>query len=153
MKEQVISFETAKLAKEKGFEWPVKSHYQISLTERVHPEDGKSGSFGWEKGELSLQDGYFINNWKESDFTNKSWYHCAAPTQALLQKWVREEHNLHIYISTTPSFDSMESHKSKYKSHVRKPFSPFTWTTAYYFLGDSYEEALEKGLVEALKII
>lgn len=38
-----------------------------------------------------------------------------------LQKWLRDVHNLHIYIDTTPSFDSMETHRSKYKSHVKVP--------------------------------
>lgn len=72
-------------------------------------------------------------------------------TQSELQKWLRDIHNLHIYIDTTSVFDTM--HSSKYKSFVKVPFQPFRWTTGHYYLGDTYEEALEKALLEALKLI
>ena len=72
----------------------------------------------------------------------------SAPTQSLLQKWVREQYNLHIvvnigfydredigYYSNVIKF--RKHHKSKYRSEF---FS-------------TYEEALEVGLIEALKLI
>lgn len=68
-----------------------------------------------------------------------------------LQKWLREKHNLNIYIDTTPAFDKFQP--SKYRATVKVAFQPFKWTTAFYYLGDTYEESLEKGLQEALKLI
>ena len=140
MKEQLITFETAKLAKEKGFDWATDKHYENSLTESINEEDGKSGPFGWEKGEINLQSDYFINNWKECDLSSSSWYLCSAPTQSLLQKWLREEHDYQI----NNNMDSQNMyHCMIYRNRdVAGPFFSY-----------SYEEALEKGLQESLKLI
>ena len=128
MENELIQFETAKLAKEKSFNLVCNQGYNMS-----------------EKylGNLILN---LIN--KNSDNIVIS-----APEQSLLQRWLREVHNLHIYVDTTTDFGNMESHRSKYKSSVKVPFKPFKWTTGVYYLGDTYEEALEKGLVAALKLI
>jgi hypothetical protein len=96
MKEPVVSFKTARLAKEKQFNEPCYKYYEHSLNQQVHKEDGTSGPFGWEKGETILQSDFFINNYKDSDFSNKSWYWCAAPTQEFLKKWLRLKHGIHI---------------------------------------------------------
>jgi len=85
MEEQLISFDTAKLAKEKGFNW--KTH-------RI-----------WMFG---------IPPWKDDDYCfTKEWYHrdrnylCDipyhepwyySPTQEHLSKWIREVHEIHIEI-------------------------------------------------------
>jgi len=155
MKEQLISFDTAKLAKEKGFDVPVKRSYQLSLTESVHPEDGTSGPFGWEKGELSLQDGYFINNWEDSDFTNDSWYHCAAPTQSLLQKWLREEHNIHIQVYVMETWLNTGNEMEVYfevNLKITNNLKGLSNVKSNMLQFKTYEEALEKGLQEALKL-
>lgn len=138
----------AKLAKEKGFDWPTNKHYQISLTEKVHPEDGKSGPFGWEKDELSLQDGYFINGWEKCDISNSNWFLCAAPTQSLLQKWLREKHKLHIMFMTNT--------KNKFYLQVVELNGIGHCGTIYDsndIFYDTYEEALEQGLQQALNLI
>ena len=133
MKEELISLETAKLAKEKGF----KLNFCVEL---FYPDPHKENEY------ITTE---CIHDWEFVE--NNDTY--SRPTQSLLQKWLREEHNLHFYIDTTPSFEQMESHKSKYKLHIRVPFSPFKSTTAYYYLESTYEEVLEKGLQEALKLI
>lgn len=75
MEEQLISFETAKLAREKGF----------------NIFNGKA----WIKKEG--QELFFTPVY--TGITNGIDYH--APTQAQLQKWLRKVHNLHvIYIPT-----------------------------------------------------
>jgi hypothetical protein len=154
MKDVLITFETAKLAKEKGFSvgtYGCLVHYKTSQT---HPEDGNSGPFGWEKGEITSDSSFIINGREDlGDYSNESYDCYELPTQSLLQKWLREVHNLHLYIDTTPSFEQMESHKSKYKVSIKVPFNPFKWTTGHYYLGDTYEEVLEIGLQEALKLI
>jgi len=88
---ELIQFETAKLAKDKKFNLLCNQGY--NMTEKY-------------LGNLILN---LIN--KNSDNIVIS-----APEQSLLQRWLREVHNLHIYIDTTPDFGNIESHKSKYKS-------------------------------------
>lgn len=146
MKESRISFETARLAKEKKFRWPVRFHYQYSLTERKHPEDGKSGPFGWEKGELSLEDDYFINDWDPADFSSKAWFMCAAPTQAHLQKWLREVHGLVVSPEITVDVNG-PWHVQVYGDYEEHGEFILYENTGFA----TYEDALEKGLQEALK--
>ena len=72
MKEQFITFETAKLAKEKGFNEFCKYHFD------------KNG-------------GRFNSNWNPTK--NSQWDDCITqPTQSLLQRWLRETHGLHIHL-------------------------------------------------------
>jgi hypothetical protein len=157
MKEEFVSFKTARLAKEKGFDQPTRKYYQISLTESVHPEDGTTGPFGWEKGELSIQDGYFINNYKGSDTTNDSWFLCACPTQSFLQKWLREKHGIDVqsyfieYRSNGRLIELKPEDRTYSYRIYKNGLDHFVWTSEPEF--DSYEDALEEGLHEALKII
>jgi len=72
-------------------------------------------------------------------------------TQSLLQKWLREKHDIHIYVDTTPTFDSI--HPKKWRASIKYCFQPFKWTTGKYVIKDTYEEVLETGLQEALKLI
>lgn len=69
----------------------------------------------------------------------------SAPTQSLLQKWLREEHSLHIMISCLLGgggymFDVLETMYGDKRTVCVKEFK-------------TYEEALENGLQEALKLI
>ena len=148
MKEQIVTFETAKLAKEKGFNYPTNLYYQHALTEQVHEEDGTSGPFGWELGETSLQSGYHVNNRKEIDFSNNAWYLCSAPTQSLLQKWLREIYKIDIYIRFWNGSKITYEYVFRYIDSNKKSNTIFS---DYRY--DNYEEALEKGLQEALKLI
>ena len=72
-------------------------------------------------------------------------------TQSVLQKWLRDVHGIHIYIQTTPSFDTI--HGSKWQSDVRYCFQPFKWTTGHYYIADTYELALEQALEKALNLL
>ena len=117
MKEQLISFETAKLAKEKGFDL---------FTEYGYDKNGKEVNFPC-----------CYNNYPVID-------HYSAPNQSLLQKWLREKYNIHIDIYFIVllfryriyNMINCECYKSSYKDEF-----------------DSYEQALEQGLQEALKLI
>ena len=118
MTEQLISFETAKLAKEKGFGLN-------SYTGFVFDED---------KTELNLA---FY------DMENKY----ARPTQSLLQKWLRDKH--YILVEST-------HYTAKYftfKIYERNSIINIIKLGSVDNLYDTYEEALEKGLQEALKLI
>ena len=70
--EEICTYEVAKLAKEKGFNEKCNFYYQ--------------------KGVIST-DGCFNRYNKGVE------YICSAPTQSLLQRWLREEKALHIQIT------------------------------------------------------
>ena len=106
----LISFETAKLAKEKGFK--------------------KLCDFSYD------EDGILTGNCEQS-------YNYVAPTQSLLQKWLREKHDIHITITSI----SQES----WQYHIQKPKDKLGDNYEEDF--ENYEEALEVGLQEALKLI
>ena len=79
------------------------------------------------------------------DFDNESHEYVSAPSQSLLQKWLREKHNIHVWCE-------LLDRKNIYRAKVCDN-SP---SLKYYGFWDdkrSYEEALEIGLQEALKLI
>ena len=114
MKEKIITFETAKLAKEKGFN-------EIC-----------------EYGYFDRDDEIILDI---SDHNNSDNLDISAPTQALLQKWLREIHGIIISIN--------------YNHEIKKYCATIEETYYYEFAYDwylTYEEALEKGLLAALKL-
>jgi hypothetical protein len=123
MEDQLISFETAKLAKEKGFD---------VFTNKVYNQFGSL--FIFNSGLLAGHDR--IN----------------APTQSLLQKWLRDEHLIHIDLqySRTEDDESIEWWFYLYDKigEGRVKFFPDQ-------IGNNltYEEPLEIGLQKALKLI
>lgn len=128
MTDTLVSFETAKLAKEKGFPITEKGFYI---------------------------EGVFINRGFSKDF--HKWYKDdsliqSAPTQSLLQRWLREEHNIHI--GGEVRWNNFENEEIIYEFWIKdmrevKPSKRiFTEPSCL-----SYEGALEKGLQEGLKLI
>lgn len=77
MEEQLITFETAKLAKDKGFDWIIS--------------DDKFYDYS---GELDFTFQGYDEGVTENGRT-------PAPTQSLLQKWLREEHEIYIEVEIT----------------------------------------------------
>jgi len=144
MKEQLITFDTAKLAKEKGFFIHTKYYYNsdnplsnnIELKSRGWTTEESEGivytRIHEESGLLTYQIDS-INN---------------APTQSLLQKWLREVHIIEVYVVpySVSGGHAMRGGKGFYEVVVDK--SVTTWSGH-----KTYEEALEEGLQEALKLI
>ena len=124
MEEQLISFETAKLAKEKGYNITNYLSYDEN-TGIMLPKDPAYP--GWHCYAL---DGV-----------------CPAPTQSLLQKWLREKHNL-IVEPRGSAIDKTFSINIFYLGEISTKKS-----IGYTNAGNTYEEALEDGLQEALKMI
>jgi len=133
MKEQLITFKTAKLAKEKGFDWECAM---------------------WNDGEQANQyagyrmDSSMSNRHIDSHpFYKRIPFSCTIPTQSLLQKWLREKHNIHIDISIS----SATPYKIFYYRilHIGEYFTLSHNEPEF----NKYEEALEKGLYEALELI
>ncbi len=157
MEEQLINFETAKLAKEKGFNerghyfYKVKSENDIEL-------------YGCTKKQLIGFKGYKPIYYKVNDYhTNKEKYNaklyrCSAPTQSLLQKWLREKYNIEINITRMPP-EAIKSSFNKGNKRIKK-YNMWVWSLngnprienpLLFF--DNYEEALEIGLQEALQTL
>jgi len=140
MDEQFITFETAKLAKAKGFD--VECLY-------VYNPNGVLISKWYEcTAEIECVTGDMIlNQFKiRHDFYK-------APTQSLLQKWLREVHEIEIEVWREVNFSS-ESYYNTYSVNVSN-------TKLTFPVGESlsvnhiniYESALEQGLVNALNLI
>lgn len=165
MKEQLISFETAKLAKEKGFQNGTKASYCIYKSDYVydgdetHPESHKTG-------EVRLDmNFYLVNNNKElGDFSNEYYTLYEAPTQTLLQKWLRKVHNIDVNLSVYGEIDLYTENPTLEKTYTCRVDN---WNTKwsvhdgtgivmpehYHFENKIPEEALEVALQEALKLI
>ena len=75
MQEELVSHKVAKLAKEKGFDIPTLYAYD-------------------QNGELWFDEMYAIN-YNDSPYSKEV---VSAPTQALLQRWLREVHNINYYV-------------------------------------------------------
>ena len=121
--ESLISFETAKLAKEKGFNEICISTY--NLTEYVP------------KRKVGIKNSEFV----KAIHTENS---CTAPTQGFLQKWLREVHKIDIVIGS----NVLGYHVLLYNRNTGK-----TINVSPVNLTQFYEEALEIGLLTALKLI
>lgn len=122
MKEKLINFKTAKLAKEKGFDIPCNLKYFEDV----------NGDFEKATYKDSVHDHV------------KTIYN--RPTQSLLQKWLREVHNIHINIS--------DLHLSKgWRQQVYNMEKGHYKGAAAGFNYETYEKALEIGLQNALKLI
>ena len=132
MTEQLISFETAKLAKEKGFKIPTRVMYKGNEKSYGHNNE-------WGIDEQRL-DGKF-------PYTNQQWY--SIPTQSFLQKWLREKHNKHIYLFPLDN-GKWGFENNSISINLDHIFINYMYEGKEY---NSYEEALEVGLQEALKLV
>lgn len=112
MTEELVTLETAKLLKEKGF----------------------------------LQRKYLINV--------STLHHCykylSVPPQSVVQRWLRETKNLHICVYNCACGYGYEISKADNGTHIASSTYKGTNDGGEW---DTYEEALEAGLVECLKLI
>ncbi len=128
IQEEYVTLETAKLLKEAGFDEKVSYCYVT----QTHTTD-----FGAKLIERAI-----LNNELIEYFKCK--YYVPCPIQSLAARWLREAHN--IYIILTPTLDGWL-------------FDLFDLAKKQYILcnevvdTDTYEQALEAGLQEALKIV
>lgn len=118
----ICTYEVCKLAKEKGFDEKCYHYYQ--------------------KEELE-SDGYFNRYNKGVE------YICSAPTQSLLQRWLREEKKIYIAISVDIDHDL---HRVCFEYEVCYDFDGRTmeYHNSYDSFGQ-YEDALEDALKYALE--
>src|SRR5688572_402312 len=91
MENKIISFETAVLAKEKGF----------LIFEDFWYDRFKNLSWVRHPGDEGLED-YIVlepNKWDLENLKSYQEGYYFAPTQSLLQKWLREVHDIHINLT------------------------------------------------------
>ena len=126
MEEQLISFEMAKLAKAKGFDIRMLN---------IYPMEDFFGDY--KTGELS----FMLEESFDEDFAWEKGYFAYAPTQSLLQKWLREEKDIFVLV---------EYHKIGFIHTILSEKGPSVVKTKLF---NTYEEALEAGLKKALELI
>lgn len=139
MKEQLISFETAKLAKEQGFY--IMCEHGFAFHNESQDEDEKWSWWIW------LSDHYEKHLRDESQGVILY----GRPTQSLLQKWLREEHIIVVNAYANASGYCWEMHYTPVRGGSHVADSGYTGSNESGNW-DTYEEALEKGLQEALKL-
>ena len=126
IEEAYVSFETAKLAKEKGFNELCNSDYCKGLINYPHADNEYTNSQISEDGRIS------------------------RPTQSLLTRWFREKHNMCVEVYFTAygfvwCICNTNNDEDRYGSGESGPNNAGAW--------DTYENAKEDGLQEALKLI
>lgn len=126
MEDTRINFETAKLAKEKGFP---------QETNRLEiPYYNYKGEF---KGDVS---DWRVRKYIRGEDTSNIEF-VSAPTQSMLAKWLREQHNIHLITYKNINIDGYD--------WCFITTDGITNINSY----KTYEEAYEIGLQEALKLI
>lgn len=131
MEEQIVSFETAKMLKEIGFNIEVATYFS-------HPTEYKPELGGPEIDD----DKIMLCNYNEMD--DFPWHFYSAPTQALTQKWFREVHKLYVVHLIHPAGIYVEIYDKK-----ARLLNTYGKDGGY----ETWEKALEVGLQEACKII
>lgn len=121
MKESLIDLETAKIAKEKGFKESCFHYFSLEGEEKSFKEDIMYFYSKGENGRVILR-----------------------PTQSLLQRWLREVHNLYVLVEN----NDLENEVIWYFYVNKKGGENLLLSTIKC---KTYEEALELGLQEALK--
>jgi len=124
--EELVTFETAELAKQKGFNESTIDWFEKRINGKWEEEYPQNHDFG-----------YSSYNTKENTI--------ARPTQAMLQKWLREEHKIFL--------NSITGHDLGTRFQIYYEEDRFTYDELYTDMYEKYELALEAGLKEGIKKI
>lgn len=125
IEESYVPFDTAKLLKEAGFDVPCNSYYEL------------------EGGEVVRKDSIGSSDYNAYEDTV-----CSRPTQALAARWLREVHHYAICVWFS------KDHEKWFYAHGDMDNMAFdTDYNISEFIFDSYEEALEVGIVQVLERI
>jgi len=152
MKEELISFETALLARKKGFRFTSyrKAGY-LTHDYYKHPEgsfverDDEGDIFTEPQWRSSIVNGQ-RSKLRMSHLLNDRIVY--AFTQSLVQRWLREEHDIHVWVQ--PNYIRRDG-KQTYSYYVTG--SPPSQRISNAVQIGTYEEALEQGLIKGLKLI
>ena len=143
MEDQIVSFETAMLLREKGFNDPCSYYY----------EDDELYKLAYYHGDGN---GFVCNNSSISDRLLCEEMQCTALTQSLAQRWLRKHLECHMFV-----IPSLQEGSIIYYVHIIR-YSNKTYLGHNLMLKDSnantmtftsYEDAIEEGLKYCLKTI
>ena len=126
--EEICTYEVCKLAKEKGFNVPTR-------TVKVEKIEGTEKEV-WDEEEYR-----YITQWETRSLR--------MPTQALLQRWLREEKGIDIEITVAVAFNQLNGFYRQYDCQIKSPRKGEPIFVAGGLL--SYEDALEDALKYALE--
>ena len=151
MTETLISFETAQSANQKGFNKPCYAYYTLEGILKYNSiSNGSSTDVDFTVNFDDLLD-YFNQNYFER---------ISVPTQSLLQKYLREKHNclVEVRFYSPNNGSAITKNNLRYVVEINYYGKDFDIETSedpdylkYGFL--TYEDALENGLFEGLKLI
>lgn len=156
MEDTLIEYNTAVLAKEKGFNEPTINHWERGID-----------NAGWG---LFNSPGFILKNDQlTSTYINEAndeiCGEFSAPTQSLLAKWLREEHNIEVgvmrYTYSGGIYQGrkymwyVDQYDPKYNHEIEDDDNYWILnerqSQGYEF--NIFEQAYEKGLQEALKLV
>lgn len=150
---ELVTFETAKLARLKNFNLKVSSYYELSRSHQFIPKLHKPYKIDY----TCLGDGILHNmiDRNHAFADDAQWY--SAPTQTVLRTWLRENHNVDITVIT----NWIKGNRIYYVgiSYVNDNNEVDIWfskdDTVYKSKIEykKYEDALEVGLQKSLEII
>jgi hypothetical protein len=131
--EEYVSFDTAKLLKEAGWDIPTRGIYRTNRNGdyRFVEYDRKSSLSNCTR---CLTDGFA--------------YEYLAPTQALAARWIREVYKLQVLSNC--ECDTMKWYYAIYDIDMIDPVRDIHFSEDNY---DTYEQAMEAGLQRAVKMI
>jgi hypothetical protein len=153
MEDKLIEFETAKLAKEKGFNLLTPKYYTTENPHSYHKDlDGVCI--------LGLMHSNTLYNPQDEldEETGISFYKLNpgivyAPTQSLLQKWLREVHKIQLCLNPIYGGNKIDGKQMGWLCYTPFQDESFSDLPSISLSQYTYEQALEKGLIESLKLI
>jgi hypothetical protein len=161
MEGKIVSFETAKLANEKGFDLKQDRRYVEILSPMsifVHKiQDPNGRQLPWIQdpdSKYKVGDILCSNVYESTTGNNANQYkeYGEAPPQHILQRWIREVHNIDVIVIPYNDHCNYGYHWQRYDK--RDPDNDgWCKISAQPTDGETYEEALEAGLLACLKIL
>jgi hypothetical protein len=149
MTEELVTLETAKLLKEKGFDERTLYAYKNDGT--LYKDGDRIKMYYNTLPVPELCEKYLFCN-GTCLHCNLSTYLISSPPQSVAQKWLRETKNLHICVYNCAYGYGYGYEISKADNGTHIACSTYKRTNDGGKWG-TYEEALEAGLQEALKLI
>lgn len=125
MEEKLVSFDTAILSKDKGFNEPCDHFYIHRYGNSFHKNHGKLSKFENKRNNLKGQPHIIV-----------------SPTQSLLQNWLRVKYKIYVHVEPC-GINQFSTHTTDSEGI----------DLLDVFQSESYEEALERGLYESLLLI
>lgn len=147
----IVKFDTARIAREKGFDEPCSFlHYTwLGRTELLDNID-------------KITNSQCIKALQEDNLNDIVWV--TAPSQTILQKWLREKHNIDVSVNPYGEIDITDVEAKLVKKYTYRVDNwNVQWSVHdgtglvmpehYHLEGDNYEEVFELGLQKALTLI